>query len=167
MLRDPHIRPALEDRQGQFELLRAIRDRVSEAYKAVNAIGDLRKQVDDWVGGAQGHDVHEAMAASSESLKKKLAAIEEELIQVKVKDQLDVLDYPVQLSAKFMSLAGVAASGDAAPTRQARQVFEELSAPLDGPLQRLREVIDTDVDALNNVIREASLPAIVHVEVEK
>jgi len=69
----------------------------------------------------------------------------------------------VQLSAKFMALAGVVASGDTAPTRQARQVFEELSARLDGLLQQMREVIDTDVDALNKVIREANLPAIVHV----
>jgi photosystem II stability/assembly factor-like uncharacterized protein len=167
ILKDPHIRSTQKDLEGQFELLLAIRDRVSEAHKAVNAIRDLRKQVDEWVRRAQGHDVHEAMAASSESLKKKLAAIEEELIQVKVKDQLDVLDHPVQLSAKFMSLAGVAASGDAAPTRQARQVFEELSARLDERLRRLREVIDTDVDALNKLIREASLPAIAHVAKDK
>jgi CBS-domain-containing membrane protein len=61
----------------------------------------------------------------------------------------------------------VVASADAAPTRQARQVFEELAARLDELLQRLREVIDTDVDALNRLIREASMPAIGHVEVEK
>jgi hypothetical protein len=166
ILKDPHIGSTQEDLQGQFELLLAIRDRVSEAHKAVNAIRDMRKQADDWVRRAQGQDVHEAMEARSESLKKKLAAIEEELIQVKVKDQLDVLDYPMQLSAKLMALAGVVASADAAPTRQARQVFEELSARLDGLLLQLREAIDTDVDALNKLIRESSLPAIVHVEVE-
>jgi len=167
ILKDPHIISTQEDLQGQFELLLAIRDRVSEAHKAVNAIRDLRKQADDWVRRAQGQDIHEAMEASSQTLKKKLAVLEEELIQVKAKDQLDVLDHPVQLSAKFMALAGVVASADAAPTRQARQVFEELSARLGGLLQRLREVIDTDVDALNKLIRESSLPAIGHVEVEK
>ncbi len=167
IFKDPHIGSTQEDLQGQFELLLAIRDRVSEAHKAVNAIRDMRKQADDWIRRAQGQDVHEAIEASSESLKKKLSAIEEELIQVKAKDQLDVMDYPVQLSAKFMTLAGVVASADAAPTRQARQVFEELSARLDGLLQQLREAIDTDVAALNKLIRESSLPAIVHVEAER
>jgi len=34
-------------------------------------------------------------------------------------------------------------------------------------LRGLREAIDTDVAALNKLIRESSLPAIVHVEAER
>jgi hypothetical protein len=98
---------------------------------------------------------------TGKALKEKLSAIEGELFQVKAKDQLNMLDYPMRLAAKFVALSGVVASADAAPTRQARQVFEELSLYLAGQLQRLSELINTDVAAFNKLIREASVPAIV------
>jgi hypothetical protein len=71
------------------------------------------------------------------------------------------MDHPIKLNAKVAALAGVVSSGEAAPTLQARQVFDDLSARVATELQRLREVMDTDVTAFNALIREASVPAIV------
>ena len=58
-------------------------------------------------------------------------------------------------------LSGAVASADAAPTSQSRQVFEDLSAELDAHQQRLRELINTDVEAFNKLIRDSDVPAIV------
>jgi hypothetical protein len=74
---------------------------------------------------------------------------------------LDLLDFPVKLSARLVTLSGVVASADAAPTSQAQQVFEDLSACLDAQLQQLHELIATDVAAFNKLIRESSVPAII------
>jgi hypothetical protein len=95
--------------------------------------------------------------------KQKPSIIEEELIQVKAKDQLDLLDFHVKLSGKLMALSGVIACGDTAPTRQAQQVFEELSARVNTQLQQVRELMATDIAAFDKLIREAGIPMIVSV----
>ncbi|HEV2461079.1 MAG TPA: hypothetical protein VGS80_22230, partial [Ktedonobacterales bacterium] len=94
-------------------------------------------------------------------LRDKLLAVAGELTQVKAKVRSDTMDHPIKLNAKVAALASVVASGEAAPTRQARQVFDDLSARVAAQLPRLREVIDTDVAAFNALIREAGVPAIV------
>ena len=76
---------------------------------------------------------------------------------------MDTMDFPSRLSAKLTELAGVVSSADAAPTRQAQQVFEELSARVDAQMQQLRELIATDVAAFDKLIRDAKVPTIVSV----
>ena len=158
---DPRIAATQEDLQARFELLLAIRDKVSETHSTINAVRAIRRQVEEWEQRTKGQPVHETVAAASKQLKQKLSAIEEELFQVKAKDQLDLLDFPIKLSARLVTLSGVVASADAAPTSQAQQVFEDLSARLDAHLQQLHELIDTDVAAFNKLIRDSSVPAII------
>src|SRR5258707_13232536 len=67
---------------------------------------------------------------------------------------------PTNQRARGAAPAAVAPGGEAAPTRQSREVFDDLSARAAAQLQRLREVIDTDVAAFNTLIREAGTPAI-------
>ncbi len=52
-------------------------------------------------------------------------------------------------------------SADARPTQQSYDVFAELSGQIDAQLDRLRQVIETDVPALNDLIRSAEVPAVV------
>ena len=143
--KDPRIATTQEELQAQFELLLTIRDKLSETHNTIKTVRDIRRQVEEWERRAEGHDAHETVVAASKPLKEKLTAIEGELFQAKAKDQVDMLDFPIQLNAKFAVLANVVASGDTEPTRQAHQVFEEFSARLGTQLQRLRELIETDV----------------------
>jgi photosystem II stability/assembly factor-like uncharacterized protein len=159
--KDPHVATTQEDLQTQFELLLTIRDRISETHSTINAIRDIHRQVDEWERRAKGRADHESVAASGKQIKKKLAAIEEELLQVKVKKQLDTLDFPMKLSGQLAELSGVVASADAVPTRQSQEVFKELSARLNAQLQQLHELVATDVAAFNKLIRDASMPAII------
>jgi hypothetical protein len=162
--KDRRITATQEDLQAQFDLLMAIRDKVSEAHNAVSTIRNIRRQVEEWERRTKGQEVHESVLTSGKQLKEKLSAIEEELFQVKAKDQLDVLDVPIQLSAKIAALSGVVASADTAPTSQVQHVFEDLSARLAQQLDRLHALIDTDVAAFNKLIREAGVPAVIPVE---
>src|SRR5947209_4868698 len=160
---DPRITATRKDLQARFELLLAIRDKVSETHNTINAVRAIRRQVEEWEQRTREQPVHEAVAAASKQLKQKLSAIEEELFQVKAKDQLDLLDFPIKLSAKLLTLSGAVASADAAPTRQVQQVFQDLSAHLKVQLQLLHELIATDVAAFNKLIRDSSVPAIIPV----
>ena len=158
--KDPRIPTSDEDLRAQFDLSIAIRDRLSEIHDGINAIRSIRKQTEEWESRTKDHEIHDKVAAAAKDLRDKLLAVESELTQVKAKVRSDTMDHPIKLNAKVAALAAVVSSGEAAPTRQARQVFDDLSARVAAQLQRLREVMDTDVTAFNTLIREASVPAI-------
>ena len=101
------------------------------------------------------------MLQKGEEIKKKLTLIEEALTQVKSKNQMDTMDYPMQINGKLASLAGTVASADSRPTQQILQVFEELSTHVERRVQQLQEIVETDLVAFNRIMREADVPAIV------
>jgi len=78
-----------------------------------------------------------------------------------VKDQMDTLSEPMQLSAKLAALAGTVASADAPPTRQAGLLFEDLSARVATLTRQFHEIIGTDVATFNTLVRDANLPALI------
>ncbi|HEX7734958.1 MAG TPA: hypothetical protein VF458_08845 [Ktedonobacteraceae bacterium] len=159
--KDPRVRASQSELEAQFALLIEIRDSLSETHKAVTSLRNLRRQIEQWVERAQEHPVHERIVQSSDALKAKLAAIEDELIQVKARARHDTLNYPAKLNAKLAALTGVVSSADAVPTRQTRELFQELSGQLQLLRASLQECIDTDLPAFNALIREVNLEAIV------
>src|SRR5579883_955527 len=159
--KDPRVTASQEDLQQQFDLLRAIRATISALHAMVNTVRSIRRQVEGWEQSTTGQDIHEALLTRGKALKDRFSALEGELIQPKVKDQMDAMSVPIRLSAKLAALSGTVASADAAPTRQARLLFEDLSASVAKLGQRLREIIDTDVAEFNAQVREGGLPAII------
>ena len=159
--KDPRVTTSQEDLQQQFDLLQAIRAKVSEVHEAINALRSIRRQADEWEQRTRGLDIHESLLTLGKSLKAKLSAIEEGLIQPKVKDQMDTLSEPMRLSAKLAALAGTVASADAPPTRQAGLLFDDLSARVGSLTRQLHEIIDTDVATFNTQVHDASLSAII------
>jgi hypothetical protein len=90
-----------------------------------------------------------------------LTAIEAELIQSRARVQQDQLNFPTRLNAKLSGLTSVVASADGVPTRQAYEVFHDLSTRIDQQLIQLQGVIDADVAAFNELICTSAIPAIV------
>ena len=161
VLKDPRVTTSQEDLQQQFDLLQAIRAKVSEVHEAINALRSIRRQADEWEQRTRGLGIHGSLLTLGKSLKDKLSAIEEGLIQPKVKDQMDTLSEPMQLSAKLAALAGTVASADASPTRQVGLLFDDLSAHVATLTGQLHEIIDTDVATFNTQVHDANLPAII------
>jgi hypothetical protein len=92
-----------------------------------------------------------------ENLDVALAAIDQELIE-----RSPGLSYahPIRLNAKLDALAAMVGSADAAPTRQSREVFAELSAHLERQLSALQALIDGDLASVNATLRAFEVPMI-------
>src|SRR6266487_3821323 len=159
--KDPRVSASQEDLDAQFELHLRIRDKLSETHDAINMLRNIRQQAEDWARRSSERKDHEAIAASARSLKEKLAPIENELTQSKAKTRQDTMNWPVKLNGKLAWLAAVISSAQAAPTRQAYELYEDLSQRIDVQLQRLKEIIDTDVAAFNQLMSESGVPAII------
>jgi photosystem II stability/assembly factor-like uncharacterized protein len=163
--KDPRVMATPADFEAQFGLLMRIRDKLSDTHDAINRLRSIRQQVEEWMGRAEalsiGGSAVEAVSQAGNGLKQQLAAIEDTLIQSRARVQQDQLNFPTQLNAKLAALTSVVASADGAPTQQSYDVFHDLSTRIDQQLIQLQEVIDRDVTAFNDLIRQSDIPAII------
>ena len=160
IIKDPRVAASQQDLDAQFQFLVQIRDKVSETHDGINQLRRVRQQVDQWVSRAEGHPSAETVADAAESVKEKLGQIEEQLIQSEYRGARDRLDMPARLNRKLAELTAVAAAADFAPPQQAYQVFDYLSAEIDGQLASLQQVIDDDVAQFANLVRDLDIPVI-------
>ena len=166
-LKEPRVKTSQADFQEQFDFLITIRDRVSDAHEAVLAIREIRSQTDDLVKRLEKHASKQAIADSAKSLNDRLTKIEAEIIQVKIKAGQDALNYPIKLNNKIAGLTGVVSSADARPTKQSRDVFDELSGRLEGQLAQFRKIRDIELPAFNALVKSLEVPAVILKPVER
>jgi photosystem II stability/assembly factor-like uncharacterized protein len=159
--KDPRVAASLEDLDAQFELALQIRDRLSETHDAINALRSVRRQLDEWEQRSRSHPNGAQVTAAATPLREQLAAIEEELIQPRAKVGSDTLNFPSRLNARLASITAVVAAADFAPPQQAYEVFQKVSAEIQEQLDRLRRLLDTDLVAFNDTVRQAGIPPVV------
>ena len=90
----------------------------------------------------------------------KLSAVEEELIQTKIKSNQDALNYPIKLNNKLAHLLMVVQSSDSQPTSQSYMVYEDLATQVNAELKKLDVLMTADLAAFNKLIRDENVPAV-------
>src|SRR5262249_25919564 len=143
-----------EDFDKQFALLTQIHTRLTETHNAIADIIAARADVRAAVARAAQTPAAAAIASAGQKLEAGLASIQDELVQINIRDGNDVLTYPAKLNNLIAALAPVVAATDAAPTEQSFSVFRDLSQRLDERLARLDQVLDRDVAAFNALMEE-------------
>ena len=98
--------------------------------------------------------------AAADSLNRQMTAIEETLYQTKAKSGQDVLNHPIRLNDKLSGVFDVANSGNFAPSKQAKDVYADIAAQIDGQLHKLKTIKEKEVPAFNELIRQKALPVI-------
>ena len=158
---DPRLTTTPADYAKQLDLGLNIRDKLSETHNAIIQIRDVRKQVEDLLKRVGNQPNSKPVNDAGTALNKKLTEIEEALYQTKNQSSQDPLNYPIRLNNKLAALAGVVGGAEAAPTAQSYAVYDELVAQIDAQLQRLAQLMQTDVPAFNQLVRDQNIPAVV------
>ncbi|MBI3004784.1 MAG: glycosyl hydrolase [Ignavibacteriales bacterium] len=159
--KDPRLETTQEEFAEQFSLAMKIKDKLSAAHEAINTIREIKKQAEELTKKSANHPSKNTVADAAKKLGEKLSAVEEELIQVKIKSNQDALNYPIKLNNKLAALAGNVGSADTKPTRQQLEVFADLSARTDVQLTKLKDILATEVPAFNKLIKEQDIPAVI------
>jgi len=160
IVKDPRSKATQADLDEQFAFLMKVRDETSKANDAVKLVRNIRLQVADRLAKLP-EAKREEFRASSAALLSTIERAEREIYQTQNRSGQDPLNYPIRLNNKIAALAGVAASTDARPTDQTRQVFELLSKQLDTQVQRIRAALGQSLPGLNRQLTASSLPPIV------
>jgi len=156
---NPVYKLSQQDYEDQFNFLLAVRDKSNDIQKAIKNIRDVRKQISDFTD-KQGTDLPKEIKQQADTINKQMTTIEEALHQTKAKSGQDVLNFPIRLDDKISGLYDFANSGNAAPAKQVKDAYAELSAQADVQLNALKKIMETDLVKLNGLIREKALPVI-------
>ena len=155
--KDPGAQGSNEDLRAQFDLLMAIRDKISETHDSVSRLRSIREQVAGWKSRAEGRSGAEPVLEAAQQIEDKLTAVEDELFNSGGETRATA----TKLNGKLASLTAVVASADWVPTQQSHGVFEDVSARADAQATVLQSAIDEDVPAFVALIHELEIPTIV------
>jgi photosystem II stability/assembly factor-like uncharacterized protein len=156
---DPNYKVTQAEYEEQFRFLAMAKDKFNETQKAIKDIRALRTQINNFTS-LQGKDLPKEVKSMSDSINKQLTTIEETLYQTKAKSGQDVLNYPIKLNDKLAGVYDAASSGNFAPSKQVKDVYNELSVQIDAQLVKLKAIKEKELPALNELIRQKSLPVI-------
>jgi uncharacterized protein (DUF2164 family) len=158
---DPRLTTTAADYAKQLDLSLKIRDKLSETHNAIIQIRDVKKQVDDLAKRLAGQPNSKPIADAGAALNKKLTEVEEALYQTKNQSSQDPLNFPIRLNNKLAALGGVVSRSETPPNEQSYAVYDDLVAQINAQLQRLSQLMKTDVPAFNQLVRDQNIPAIV------
>jgi photosystem II stability/assembly factor-like uncharacterized protein len=147
---------AAADMAAHWDLARKINEDIEALHRTVNQIRGSRAQITRLheASSGSGSKTHAAASAGFES---KMAAIEEQLIQVNMKASEDNLRYPNRLNEQYDTFSAVVDGDDVRPSQSQQQVFTELHQRLGDQLAKWKSLMDVDLPALNDQLQHAGI----------
>ncbi len=155
---DPRISTTQAEFEKQFDLLMKINSKLSQTHQTILEIRDVRKQLEDLSArlGPEQKDLRDKAA----EIGKKLTAVEEELIQTKIRSSQDALNFPIRLNNKLAALGSTVDSADFPPTNQSYDVFNDLTSRIDVQIEAFTAIKSKDIAEFNRLFAEKNLPVI-------
>jgi photosystem II stability/assembly factor-like uncharacterized protein len=155
--KDPRVSTTPEDYRKQLMFLLAARDKLSEANQAINRIRNVQQQVQ---AALQKAKADAPAADAAHKLDDQLGVQLHKLYEPRFTGFDDqTLIYPLKLNNRIAALQGYV-QGDFAPTDQAQEVLEKLTAELDQTLAQVKQSLDTWLPALNSRLKTLGLPEV-------
>jgi hypothetical protein len=167
VVKDPRVEASVADVQAQVALHRQILDKTAEVNTTITKIRDIRKQVNaalERLAGSNAEKPHpraKQFKDAAKPLLDSLTAVENELIQSKLKSSQDILNFPPRLDNKLVSLASYVESADSKPTQAAVEMAKELFARADAQIARFKPVLQTELPKFMKLLQDQNIPQII------
>jgi uncharacterized protein YukE len=155
VLKDPRLTEvSQQDLVAQYELTTQVREKIHTIHNAVRSIRSVRDQMKNIVKLAKKAGIEGDFQETVDSIDEKLTAVEEELIQTQNEAGQDPLNFPPKIDNQYVYLYGHLNGDYGRPTTGSFQRFEDLNAELQPHMDKLKEILDTDVDQFNRTLSE-------------
>jgi photosystem II stability/assembly factor-like uncharacterized protein len=160
ILADPRSTSTPEDMQRQFNFMRAVSEKITEAHEAIETLRKVRSQVNQLSDRLKGQQAYAALVEKGKAISKALTEVEEALYQTKNRSGQDPLNFPIQLTNKLAHLNSLTGMGDFAPTQQAEEYRQDVTARIDAELAKFKAVMDKEIPAYNTLAWELQVDAL-------
>ena len=158
--RNPKMKCTDADLVEQFDLLTKVNANITKIHTSINSLRKMKEQLNGFLGKLSDSAQVKTLKLLTEPMIKTLDEVESKLMQPKALAPQDVLALPIQINDKFGGLSNSIGSAESKPTKQAYQVFNDLSAQMDEQLAKLNKVLGIDLDIFNAKVAEMKIPAI-------
>jgi len=161
ILMDPRIDTPLAQLQAQDDLIQRLNEDLNAIHGAVMRIGSVRDQIEDLIKRSEDLAGAGEIEETGKALIEKLDALEDNLVQKKVVDGQTVINFPMRLNQFYIYLRSAIDGSDVGPTEGQRLRLADLSKEWQEQNRDLRTLVEEDLGALNRMVREHNIPAVV------
>ena len=113
----------------QFDLAMQVNKANDDLHRAVNQVRTMRAEIKSVQQRFDNDPKMKALLEEAATLDKKIAPVEEQLIQVNMKGSEANLAFPNMLNEQLDSFSAIVQAGDSAPSQQQYEVFKMLRKP--------------------------------------
>lgn len=157
---DPRLDATQADLAQQFDLGLKVQGRINQIGEAFARIEDLQKQIDVRVDQSGDQSYASRVKDASKPVRQQLEVVRTELVDWYNHDDQATLHFPIKLYNMMLSLNSQVLGQDAAPNKQHGEILSELGGKIDVQLQRLQQLEEKEIKALNTLLTELGLPPI-------
>lgn len=158
---DPRVNVSDADLQKQFDLLIQIRDQLSRVYRLSNEIIDLRKQLTDFQKRVDASQ-DKPLMVDAQALDERLGALQDKLINLKVRANEDSLKFGLGVDGSLADLAMiVGGDADSVPTVASVQEFNKLKIEVDGYASRWSSIVSTEVPKFEQASEQKNIRVLI------
>ena len=158
ILKDPRSSASAADYEKYYVFSSEVRDKITEAHKAIIDIRDIREQLNNYKDRVKEDTV---LVKEIKTIDSVMTHIEEALYQTKNQSGQDPLNFPVRLTNKLAYLNSILGNGEYPPTDQAYEVRKELEGLIDTELVKYEKVKTEMIPAFNQMVRDKRVDAII------
>ncbi len=156
IVRNPRLAVTDADLRAQYAFSRKVRDRATDANRAVIGIRRVKAQLEDRYARANDPALH----AAGDTLSAHASQVEERIYQVRNRSGQDPLNFPIKVNNRLSTLLSMNEQGDGRPTNNVSEIFGILSKELSGYENDLQRVWSTDLPRVNDQLARLSLPPV-------
>ncbi|HQN07488.1 MAG TPA: glycosyl hydrolase [Thermoanaerobaculia bacterium] len=161
VLPNPAVKQTKEDLAKQAAFLGELYDTLSHVHGTVRNLRDAREQISTLAERAKRSRVRSSVLDAAKEVDARLLAVEEKLVNPKLKSPQDVLNFVPALDHQVVGLISAASGADAPPTAGALAYWAELKKTVDGALRDATRTLIDGVAAWNARLADAGVPPVV------
>ena len=160
IIADPRTTSSAAELVAQTQASLRVRDRLNELVEAALRVEDIQTQLDQRSAQAKNLPQAKKVADNTKALRTRLEEIRAALYEVGCHADQCTLDQPIKLYNMLITLNTQLQTGDYPPSKQLGEVSDDLSGKLDEQVKRLRVLEDSELKALNGLLKELGLPEV-------
>ena len=157
---DPRLDATVADLQQQLDLGLKVQGRINQIGESFARIEDIQKQIDVRVDQSGEQTYAARVKDASRPVRAQLEVVRTELVDWYNHDDQATLHFPIKLYNMMLSLNDQVLGQDAAPNKQHGEILADLGGKVDVQLQRLQQLEEKEIKALNGLLQEVGLPPI-------
>jgi photosystem II stability/assembly factor-like uncharacterized protein len=158
---DPNTKIETSSWNEQQTVLERIIGNITEMHMAVNDLRKVKKQVENYNDLLKDKPANKDLLEAGKKLVKKIDGWESNIVESRIKNGQDVINWPSKLNAEFFNLRGLVDSHDPHVTEGIKTRLADLEAQWQKYKQLLNEDVKKKIDEYNTLFKSKNMAALI------